>query len=74
MFFLYFSYSCQDRTWVSRRSCTAESERTARSDEYCGLAVNQFGPFAVCIGRVSAAGYFGSCVNDVCQNRSNILH
>ena len=65
--------SCKSNTKTEPK-CSADMERQARSESYCGLMTAQEGPFRECIGRIPAEGHMDSCVMDVCavSERSSI--
>ena len=46
---------------------------TARGVDYCGVMLDQEGPFSVCLGRTPSDGYLESCVIDVCVHAGDVI-
>lgn len=59
--------ACRSSCTYRLKRCPAEAKRLFEGDDFCGVLLNELGPFAECASVVSPKPYFRSCVADACS-------
>nr|XP_020511172.2 LOW QUALITY PROTEIN: IgGFc-binding protein-like [Labrus bergylta] len=59
--------ACRDDCFSRLKDCPAEMHKLFEGSDFCGVLLNELGPFADCSSVLSPKHYFHSCVEDVCS-------
>lgn len=59
--------TCRTNCSSRLKRCPAEAQRLFEGSDFCGVMVNELGPFADCASGLSPKHYFHSCVVDTCS-------
>ncbi|XP_056142244.1 IgGFc-binding protein [Lampris incognitus] len=60
------SKTCRSNCTSWMKCCSAEEQRLFESSDFCGVLLNELGPFEECASVLSPINYFHSCVEDSC--------
>uniref|UniRef100_A0A3Q3EKG2 VWFD domain-containing protein n=1 Tax=Labrus bergylta TaxID=56723 RepID=A0A3Q3EKG2_9LABR len=59
--------ACRDDCFSRLKHCPAETLKLFEGSDFCGVLLNELGPFADCSSVLNPKHYFHSCVVDVCS-------
>ncbi|KAM6995326.1 IgGFc-binding protein [Tautogolabrus adspersus] len=59
--------ACRDDCIFRLKHCPVEAQKLFEGSDFCGVLLNELGPFADCSSVLSPKHYFHSCVEDVCS-------
>ncbi|KAM9352917.1 IgGFc-binding protein-like [Symphorus nematophorus] len=59
--------SCKPSCSSRLKPCPAEAQKLFEGSDFCGLLLNELGPFADCASALSPKHYFNRCVADTCS-------
>lgn len=59
--------SCRSNCSFKLKRCPVEAQKLFEGSDFCGVLLNELGPFADCASVLSPKHYFHSCVADSCS-------
>ncbi|XP_041649020.1 IgGFc-binding protein isoform X2 [Cheilinus undulatus] len=59
--------TCRDKCSSRLKHCPAEAQKLFEGSDFCGVLLNELGPFAECASVLSPKHYFHNCVVDTCS-------
>ncbi|XP_041798261.1 IgGFc-binding protein-like [Chelmon rostratus] len=60
--------ACRPNCSSKLKHCPAEAQKLFEGSDFCGVLLNELGPFADCASVLSPKHYFHSCVADSCSH------